>query len=149
MDEDTSAKKVGSTEGMALATTSPYFKLAVKEAEVNIERLQAAMGKGDFLAFGKVIEDECYRLHMLCMTTTPNILYWRGMTVEVFQKLLKLRETGVQAFFTVDAGPHVHVVCQGKDVETVKRELSKLGGIKTIIKCGIGEGARLIEEHLF
>jgi len=146
---DTSAKKVGSTEGMALAPTSPYFKTAVAEAESNIERLREAMRKGDFAAFGKVIEDECFRLHMLCMTTTPNILYWRGVTVEVFQKLLKLRETGVQAFFTVDAGPHVHVVCQGKDVEIVKRELSKLGGIKTIIECGIGEGARLIEEHLF
>jgi diphosphomevalonate decarboxylase len=134
---------------MALAPTSPYFKTAVIEAEANVERIKMAMEKGDFTAFGKVIEDECFRLHMLCMTTTPNILYWRGVTVEVFQKLLKLRESGVEAFFTVDAGPHVHVICQGKDMEAVKNELSKLGGIKTIIECGIGEGARLVSDHLF
>lgn len=149
MAEDTSAKKVGSTEGMALAVTSPYFKLAVGEAEKDIERLKAAMQKGDWRAFGGVVEDECYRLHMLCMTTTPNILYWRGVTVEVFQSLLKMREQGMEAFFTVDAGPHVHVVCQGKDVEQVKTELGKLGGVKTIIKCGIGEGAKLVDNHLF
>ncbi|MFH1244502.1 MAG: diphosphomevalonate decarboxylase [bacterium] len=143
MAEDTSAKKVGSTEGMALAVTSPYFTIAAKEAEQNILRITTAMSRGDWSAFGKVIEDECYRLHALCMTTTPNILYWRGVTVEVFQRLLKMRETGVQAFFTVDAGPHVHVVCQGKDVEVVKNELSKLSGIKTIIECGIGGGASI------
>jgi len=149
MAEDTSVKKVGSTEGMALATTSPYFQIAVREAEENIERLQLAMNKGDFLAFGKVIEDECFRLHMLCMTSNPNILYWRGVTVEVFQTLLALREHGVMAFFTVDAGPHVHVVCQGKDVEGVKKSLGELSGIKTIIECGIGEGAKIIENNLF
>lgn len=149
MAADTSAKKVGSTEGMALAPTSPYFKTAVAEAEANIERLREAMGKGDFSAFGKVIEDECFRLHMLCMTTTPNILYWRGVTVEIFQKLLRLRESGILAFFTVDAGPHVHVVVQRKDVEKVKSELEQVEGIMTIIQCGIGEGAKLVERHLF
>lgn len=149
MAEDISVKKIGSTEGMALATTSPYFRIAVEEAEKDIERLSQAMRKGDWSAFGKVIEDECFRLHMLCMTTTPNILYWRGITVEVFQKLLKIRESGIEAFFTVDAGPHVHVVCQGKDVESVKKSLEELSGIKTIITCGIGEGAKIIENHLF
>jgi diphosphomevalonate decarboxylase len=143
MAEDTTAKKVGSTEGMALAATSPYFKTAVEEAEKDIERLRGAMKKGDWRAFGKVIEDECFRLHMLCMTTTPNILYWRGVTVEVFQKLLKIREQGVIAFFTVDAGQHVHVICQGKDVEEVKKSLSEVAGIKTIIECVIGEGAKI------
>ena len=55
MAEDTSAKKVGSTEGMALAVSSPYFKTAVSEAETNIERLKVAMQSGDYIAFGKVI----------------------------------------------------------------------------------------------
>ncbi|MEI8232365.1 MAG: diphosphomevalonate decarboxylase [bacterium] len=149
MAEDTSAKKIGSTEGMALAPISPYFQIAVTEAEKNIEKLRISMSKGDWTAFGKVIEDECFRLHMICMTTTPNIIYWRGITVEVFQRLFKLRESGVEAFFTVDAGPHVHVVCQGKDVGKVKSALEELSGIKTIIECGIGDGAKVINNHLF
>lgn len=143
MAEDTSAKKVGSTEGMMLASTSPYFETAVSESEQNITRLQEAMKNNDWRTFGKVIEDECFRLHMLCMTSTPNILYWRGVTVEVFQKLLEMREMGTEAFFTVDAGPHVHVVCQGKDTEKVKKSLSEVAGIKRIIECGIGEGAKI------
>jgi diphosphomevalonate decarboxylase len=149
MAEDTSSKKVGSTEGMALASTSPYFTTAVQEAEGNIEKLQTAMNAGDWTAFGKVVEDECYRLHTICMTTTPNILYWRGVTVEVFQKLYSLRQKGLEAFFTVDAGPHVHVICKGSDVAQIKKELSRLPGIKTIVESGVGDGAHLLSDHLF
>lgn len=149
MADDTSAKKVSTTEAMALASTSPYFTTAVLQAEQNILRLREAMNLGDWSGFGKVIEDECYRLHAICMTQTPNVLYWRGVTIEIFQNLYNLRESGVEAFFTVDAGPHVHVVCKGLDVEKVKQSLSELSGIKTIIECGIGEGTTLVDEHLF
>ncbi len=149
MAEDTSAKKVSTTKGMAMASTSPYFANAVKEAELNIGRLRQAMERGDWRAFGKVIEDECYRLHTVCMTQQPNILYWRGVTIEVFQALYNLREQGLEAFFTVDAGPHVHVVAKETDVEKVKQELGKLAGIKKIIECGVGPAAHIVNKHLF
>lgn len=150
MAEDTFAKKVSTTEGMAMTKkTSPYYELAVKEAEKNIEKLKTAMASSDWRGFGKVIEDECYRLHTLCMTTDPNLLYWRGMTVEVFQSIYRLREKGLEAFFTVDAGPHVHVITKEEDVEKVKAELNKLSGIKKVIECSVGPAASLVEEHLF
>lgn len=150
MAEDTSAKKVSTTEGMAMTkATSPYYAKAVEEAGKNIEKLKQAMAAGDWTGFGRVIEDECYRLHTLCMTTTPNLLYWRGMTVEVFQAMYQLREQGVEAFFTVDAGPHVHIIVKEEDVERVKEELTKVSGIKTVIECGTGPAASVVEEHLF
>ncbi len=149
MAEDTSAKKVSTTDAMAMATTSPYYTQAVIQAEQNIVSLREAMNRGDWRAFGKVIEDECYRLHAICMTQNPNILYWRGVTIEVFQAMYKLRDQGVEAFFTVDAGPHVHIVCQGKDVGGIKATLDHVAGIKTVIECSIGEAAKLVDDHLF
>lgn len=149
MAEDTSAKKISTTDGMTMAKTSPYFESAVKEAEKNLKVLREAIGGGDWKKFGKIIEDECFRLHMICMTSHPNILYWRGVTVEVFQALYRLREQGVEAFFTVDAGPHVHVVLQERDLEKVKNALSTIGGIKKVIECNVGPGTALIDEHLF
>jgi len=150
MAEDTSAKKVSTTEGMALSkATSPYYNLGVEEAKKNIERLKIAMNNGDWTAFGKVVEDECYRLHSICMTTTPNLLYWRGITIEIFQEMYKLREQGVEAFFTVDAGPHVHIVVRSQDVSIVKEKLEKINGIKTVIDCKIGPSAQVVEEDLF
>lgn len=150
MAEGTGAKKVGSTEGMALSKKNcPYYSTAVSEAGNNLERLKEAMGKGDWSGFGKVIEDECFRLHAVCMTTTPNILYFKGVTVEVFQTLYKLREKGIEAFFTVDAGPHVHVIVKEENVKEVKRALAELSGVKTVIETGVGGAARLIDQDLF
>ena len=150
MAEDTSVKKVSTTEGMAMTkATSPYYAMAVEEAEKNIMRLKQAMVGGDWRGFGKVVEDECYRLHSLCMTTRPNLLYWRGVTVDVFQAIYGLREEGIEAFFTVDAGPHVHIIVKDQDVEKVTEKLANVGGIKKVIECGVGPGASLIEDHLF
>lgn len=147
---DLSQKKVGSTEGMALSQeTSPYFDLGVAEARKNLERIKQSINESNWSEFGQVIEDECFRLHTICMTTRPNILYWSSETVAIFQKLLSLREQGIDGFFTVDAGPHVHVVCQAKDVEKIKQELNQLSGIHSIVDCSVGGPAEVIEEHLF
>ena len=134
---------------MSLASTSPYFQTAIAEAEANIKRLQQALTDRSWTALGKVIEDECYRLHMLCQTSSPNILYWEGTTVDIFQKLYELRAAGIEAFFTVDAGPHVHVICQQSDVAAVKSALQTLVGISNVVECGIAGPATVIEEHLF
>ena len=147
---DLKAKKIGTTEGMALTQeTSPYFQVGVKEAELNAVRIQKAVERGDWLAFGKVIEDECFRLHTLCMTTTPSLLYWSGETINIFQKLYQLRETGIEAYFTVDAGPHVHIICHQRDKKIIKMEIERILGVKTVVDCGIAGPAGLIEGHLF
>ena len=64
MAEDTSAKKVSTTDAMAMATTSPYYAQAVIQAEQNIVSLREAMNRGDWRAFGKVIEDELFQLRV-------------------------------------------------------------------------------------
>jgi diphosphomevalonate decarboxylase len=146
---DLKQKKIGSTEGMRLATTSPYFSQAVAEAEANVGRIQDALAAKDWHKFGQIIEAECYRLHMLCMTSLPSILYWNGTTVETFQSLYSLREQGVVGFFTVDAGPHVHIICHAKDAEKITSQIRSLTGVTQIVQCGIADEARVIDTHLF
>jgi diphosphomevalonate decarboxylase len=60
-----------------------------------------------------------------------------------------LRESGIRGYFTVDAGPHVHVVCQQKDAGVIKSELQKIDGVKSIVNCGVGGPAKIIVEHIF
>lgn len=147
---DLKMKKVSTTEGMALTKeTSPYYEVGVREAGNNLKRLRRALERGDWGGFGQVVEDECYRLHILCMTTQPNLLYWTGETVAIFQRMLELREEGVEGFFTVDAGPHVHVVCQTKDMGRIRKEIEGIGGVKRVVECKVGGPAEVIDEHLF
>jgi len=144
------SKKVSTTEGMARTkATSPYYPVAVKEAGKNLQRLINSIKDKNWSEFGQVVEDECYRLHILCMTTRPNLLYWSNETVAIFQKLLNLRDHGITGYFTVDAGPHVHIICQQSDADQIKSDLGKITGVNKIVDCGISGPAQTIDQHLF
>lgn len=147
---DMKQKKIGSTEAMELSKkTSPYFSLAVKKAESNLERMLKSLSENDWTAFGQVIEDECYRLHTLCMTTQPNILYWQAGTIEVFQKLYELRERDLIGYFTVDAGPHAHIVCKSNNADAIEKEIKSIPEVSDVVNCSIGGPSELINNHLF
>jgi diphosphomevalonate decarboxylase len=47
-------------------------------------------------------------------------------------------------FYTIDAGPQVKIICNSDLTEEVVFEINKIAGIKSIIECGLGSGARLI-----
>lgn len=142
--EQSGEKKVKSTAGMAQAKTSPFFKTAIKKAEANKDLAIEALRKGDWKQFGEVVERECYRLKKLTETSKPKIVYWKDETYKVAEKVKELRQEGVLSYVTADAGPHIHVVCQHKDVNRLRKELGKIKGVKEIIECGVGGGARLI-----
>lgn len=147
--ENAGEKSVSSSEGMKRALTSPYFALALKEAKRNVLLIKTALSKNDWKLFGKVVEDECFRLHILAMTSSPSIVYWQAGTLNIIHRLLLLREKGIVGFFTIDAGPHVHVVCQGKDVAGLKKGLAGVEGVERIVDCKVGGKARLEKKHLF
>ena len=45
------------------------------------------------------------------MSSEPPIFYWRPGTLRALDCVRGLREEGVPAFATMDAGPNVHVIC--------------------------------------
>jgi len=142
-------KKVGSSEGMKLATTSPFYQQAVIEAEKNLAKMKQSLREKNWSEFGKIVEQECFRLHTLCLTSDPYIPYWEGTTFDIFHKLIALRGNGVDGFFTSDAGPHVHIICKAKDVARIKNELRKIAGVAKIVESCVGGKAKLLNQHLF
>ena len=56
------------------------------------------------------------------------------------QKIQELREAGMQAYFTIDAGPNVKVLCQPKDEEAVRQALLDLEKVKGVHTCHPGPG---------
>ena len=143
VDQD-GEKEVGSTRGMDLAKTSPYFTQAIKRAERNLGKIKLAIRLNKWEKIGEVVETECFRLHVLAMTSKPAILYWEPASLRIMNKVFELREKGIMAYFTADAGPHIHVICKRKDEKQLMSELKKLVGVKQVISCGVGERARLL-----
>lgn len=142
-------KKISSTEGHGLATLSPYFKTRLKRLPEKISKLKEAFLRKDFRTFGQIVEEEAVDLHLIAMTSSPPIFYWNEGTMEIIKAVQEWREDGLLVYFTIDAGPNVHLICLEKDVTQVLKEIKKLKNVLFTIVNEPYKGSHLIEKHLF
>ena len=63
------------------------------------------------------------RMHATMMSATPPVRYWTPATVAAMDTVLSLRKQGVEAFYTMDAGPNVKVLCRAGDAQHVRQAL--------------------------
>ena len=141
-------KAVSSLEGHARAPSSPYFRERLACLADRLTVVREALARRDFDLLGPAVEEEAVDLHLIAMSSSPPIFYWRPGTLEVLEAVRRLRTEGVKAYFTIDAGPNVHVICPPDAEETVASRLGALGSVREIIRDRVGPGPELIEEHL-
>lgn len=145
----TDEKKVSSTQGHLCVLTSPFFSARLSHIDVKLKSVKDALGKRDFDRFGSLIEQEALELQAIGMTSKPPILYMSPETIEVLQFVQKLRENGLPLYFTLDAGPNVHIFVEAKNKEKVLKELQRISSIKELISNVPAAGAKIVERHLF
>ncbi|HSR42621.1 MAG TPA: diphosphomevalonate decarboxylase [Longimicrobiales bacterium] len=146
---DRSPKKVSSREGHRRAGTSPHFATRLARLPERLGAVRRALEERDFGALAPMVEAESVELHMIAMTSRPPIFYWSGGSVEVMEAVRTLREEGIRACFTMDAGPNVHVLCPAGDEEAVADRLSALDAVDGVIRDRVGSGPSLVPDHLF
>ncbi len=145
-----SKKKVSSRAGMKQTLrTCPYYLGWLDSVDEDTEIMREGIREKDFSAVGSTAEANCLKMHALMMTTKPAIIYWEPATVEVMRAVLSWREKGIESYFTIDAGPQVKVLCLEKDEKELNKRLLELGGVKKTIVCKPGDGAKIIDKHLF
>lgn len=142
-------KKVPSTEGHSRAESSPFLRARVLTMGKKIRETKKALEDKDFTKLGIIVEEESISMHAVTMTSQPPIFYWLPKTIEIMLAVQRWRGEELESYFTLDAGPTVHVLCLSKNKDKVARKLKKLGGIKEIIINKPAQGARLVNKHLF
>lgn len=145
----TETKEVASSEGHKLAKSSPLYSARLSQVKEDLDRVREAILSRDFESLGSVAEREALSLHAIMMTSQPSLLYWTPATVRVIKEVRNWREEGHSVYFTIDAGPNLHLLTLPSGVEEIERALGKVEGVKQVIVCRPGQGAGLIEEHLF
>src|SRR6185312_7313748 len=139
-------KALGSTAAMRrTAETSPYYDAWVRGVDGDLAAARAAVAGRDLAALGAVAERSAMRMHASAMAADPPILYWNPATVAAMARVRQLRAQGVSAFFTIDAGPHVKVLCDARQAEAVAAALAQTPGVLRTIMGAPGPGARLEE----
>ncbi len=138
-------KPVGSSDGHQLAKTGTLQEARVNTADERLLACRNALLARDLSALGPVIEEDAVIMHAVMMSSRPPLYYWNTATMDIIQATQRWRAEGLPAYFTIDAGPNVHLICEAQHVETVKAEARKIPGVKQVLSSGPGEGARLIE----
>jgi diphosphomevalonate decarboxylase len=138
------SKKVSSTEGHVLAESSPFFRARISGMPKKVNEIKKALKEKDFTRFGEILEEEAVNMHAVMMTSKPALYYWLPETLITIISIIKWRDEGLESYFTIDAGPNVHVICQAKYAPRIKRRLVKLNGVKRVVINKPSTGARLI-----
>lgn len=143
-------KKISSSQGHLLANSSPFFKARLAGMSQKVKDIKLAIKKRDFSQFGKIMEQDALNMHAICLTSSPSLIYWEPATILVMKEVINWREVGdVESYFTIDAGPSVHVICQESDAKKVAEKLKVIDGVKQIVVNKPARGAHLVTSHLF
>lgn len=144
-------KDVGSSQGHGLAKSSPLLKGRLKAVDTMLPELREGIRDRDLTTVGKVAEADALAMHAVMMTSDPSLLYWAPGTVEILHAVRRWRREGLEAYFTIDAGPNVHVLTEAADVPELKqRARSELGlAGDQVVDAGPGAGPELTKDHLF
>jgi len=142
-------KNVSSLEGHHRALTSPYFEKRQELLPERLEKVRRAIRERDLAALGPVIEEEAVDLHLIAMSSHPPVFYWSPGTIAVLRAVRELRQEGLAAWATMDAGANVHVLCDPDSEDEVAERLEDLPAVGFVIRDGVGPGPDMETEHLF
>lgn len=138
------AKFFLSSVGHEAVETSPFFQKRLDAIPKRIQTIEYAFQKKDFQMLGEVIEEDCLDMHHVMQTQEPPLMYWNDTTRKIMQAVTAWRKYGLPVYFTIDAGPNVHVICEGKDEKKVIVKLKSIPGIESVIVNRPAAGAHLI-----
>ncbi len=104
-------KEVPSRAGHGQMSDHPFAQARFQQAGANFDRLADALQSGDWSVAGEVMEEEALTLHALMLAGRPGYVLLEPNSLEII-RLVRLfrRESGVPLYFTIDAGPNIHLV---------------------------------------
>jgi diphosphomevalonate decarboxylase len=137
-------KQIGSTDGHALAATSPIQAARVHDAPQRLAGCRRALLERDFPRLAAVVEHDSHLMHAVMMTSRPSLLYWLPETLALMTAIRAWRNAGLEVCFTIDAGPNVHCLCTPQAARGASRRLRALPGVIEVIPCPPGEPPRML-----
>jgi diphosphomevalonate decarboxylase len=137
-------KGIGSTEGHALAETSPLQDARVADTERRLKICRQAILDRDFSSLASIIELDSNMMHAVMHTSHPSLLYWHPPTIEIMDAVPKWRTEGLDVCFTIDAGPNVHCICTQQHTDLIEDRLRSLPGVLDLLRAHPGDAARVL-----
>ena len=136
-------KIVSSRQGHGQMSEHGYAEARFKEAFKNFKQTIDALRSGDWQQVGEVLENEALQLHAMMLTSPESYTLLKPESLIIIEKIRAFRKnTGSQVYFTLDAGPNLHLIypqtIENEVREFIEEELTQYS--QTIIHDSIGQG---------
>jgi len=142
---EATAKKVGSTEGMERSRlTSPFYECWLQTHERDLKIARRAIAAKDFTGLAEVVESSCFKMHAVALSSRPALLYWNPASLAVMRRVWALREDGLPAYLTIDAGPNVKVLSPAVHAPQIASALERIDGVGRVIVERPGPGVEYL-----
>lgn len=137
-------KSVASSLGHSLMNDHPFALSRFGQALANLENALLALKTGDLGHLGKIAENEALTLHTLIMTSRGGDILFTPGSIELMKRIRDARKKGLPVFFTLDAGPNVHLLyphpAADRVEEFIRQEMAPLCEEGKVIFDKRGEG---------
>ena len=137
-------KAISSSAGHARAHSSPMFALRLAGLQERQRYLLAALALRDIERLGCLLEQEALEFCQVLSTCEPPLQYASEETLAFMTWLRQCRQRGdFVAYFTVDAGASVHVLCAAREVDKISAAIRATYPSYAIIEDRVGSGPLL------
>ena len=142
---DSEPKQYSSREGMKLSEqTSPYYRRWVLQARHDYRYMLHALRGWDLAEVGEIAEENSNAMHACMLATRPTLMYWQAGTMDIMHSVVAWRNEGLKAYYTVDAGSHVAVLCHIDDLDEVTKRMQAVPSVVKAIANRPGGAAVLV-----
>jgi phosphomevalonate decarboxylase len=139
---------VKTDEAHAEVLSSPLFKARLKNVHGLLEEMKLAIRKGDIATIGRLAEEDTLNLHAITMTGKSHMVLWEPDTVRIIKEVIRLREEGVSAWYSMDTGPSVFINTFSRNSQAILSRLDEIG-FENAFVSRVGGKPFLTRQHLF
>ncbi|KRO18205.1 diphosphomevalonate decarboxylase [Lacticaseibacillus saniviri] len=140
-------KSQTSRQGMAqTVATSPFYPAFVEQNQAAIEPMLHALATDDLATIGRLTEQSSFQMHAAIMAGNPPFSYFEPETLTAWHMVQTLRDQGIPAYATMDAGPNVKILTTQPHVDTILKALEpEFAGRLTVAHPG--PAAQILSEE--
>jgi len=147
-----SEKKISSREGHQLMKAHPYREGRKIQATNNLKALTAAIRSDNYQGIAAISENEALSLHALLISSQTDGILLQPETLHLIREIRQFRQSsGLDLFFTIDAGPNVHLIHYEDQREQVlsfvRDKLQPYCDKGLYLDDKIGEGPKLVTDQ--
>lgn len=128
----TAEKPISSRAAMQRTVeTSALYKVWPEKVARDMALLKQALAEKNFSLLGSTAESNAINMHATMLSASPPVCYFLPETIAAMHKVWKLREQGLEVYFTQDAGPNVKLLFLERDKDKVQEQFDGVDVILT------------------